>query len=129
MAAAAQPLVPRSGNVSLRTGFCPPFGTLSTQRLDLVYPNTPVSLFVSGETASGKTTLLNAITTFIRPDKKIVSIEDTPELQVPHKNWIRETTRGSSKDNTGAEVGMFDRSEHEISLASRAGKAGYPGRL
>ena len=51
---------------------------------------------------------MNAITTFIRPDKKIVSIEDTPELQVPHKNWIRETTRGSSKDNTGAEVGMFD---------------------
>jgi flagellar protein FlaI len=37
-----------------------------------------------------------------------VSIEDTPELQVPHKNWIRETTRGSSKDNTGSEVGMFD---------------------
>jgi flagellar protein FlaI len=67
-----------------------------------------MNLFVAGATASGKTTTMNAITTFIRPDKKIVSIEDTPELQVPHKNWIRETTRGSSKDNTGAEVGMFD---------------------
>ncbi len=67
-----------------------------------------LNVFVVGATASGKTTTMNAITTFIRPDKKIVSIEDTPELQVPHKNWIRETTRGSSKENTGAEVGMFD---------------------
>ncbi|HLF25114.1 MAG TPA: type II/IV secretion system ATPase subunit [Anaerolineae bacterium] len=67
-----------------------------------------LNLFVAGATASGKTTTMNAITTFIPSDKKIVSIEDTPELQVPHKNWIRETTRGSSKENTGAEVGMFD---------------------
>jgi archaeal flagellar protein FlaI len=67
-----------------------------------------MNMFVVGATASGKTTTMNAITTFILPDKKIVSIEDTPELQVPHKNWIRETTRGASKDNTGAEVGMFD---------------------
>jgi len=43
-----------------------------------------MNVFVSGETASGKTTTLNAITTFIPPDDKIVSIEDTPELQVPH---------------------------------------------
>ncbi len=67
-----------------------------------------MNMFVVGATASGKTTTMNAITTFILPDKKIVSIEDTPELQVPHKNWIRETTRGSSKENTGSEVGMFD---------------------
>jgi flagellar protein FlaI len=67
-----------------------------------------MNLFVVGATASGKTTTMNAITTFIRPDKKIVSIEDTPELQVPHGNWIRETTRGSGKEKKGSEVGMFD---------------------
>jgi len=67
-----------------------------------------MNMFVAGATASGKTTTMNAITTFIRPEKKIVSIEDTPELQVPHKNWIRETTRGGGKESTGAEVGMFD---------------------
>ncbi len=67
-----------------------------------------LNMFVAGATASGKTTTMNAITTFIPPDKKIVSIEDTPELQVPHKNWVRETTRGASKENAGAEVGMFD---------------------
>jgi flagellar protein FlaI len=67
-----------------------------------------MNLFVVGATASGKTTTMNAITTFILPDKKIVSIEDTPELQVPHKNWIREVTRGSGKEKKGSEVGMFD---------------------
>lgn len=67
-----------------------------------------LNMFVAGATASGKTTTMNAVTTFMPPDKKIVSIEDTPELQVPHKNWIRETTRGGGKDNTGSEVGMFE---------------------
>ncbi len=67
-----------------------------------------LNLFIAGATASGKTTTLNAITTFILPDRKIVSIEDTPELQVPHKNWIREVTRGTGRESTGSEVGMFD---------------------
>ncbi len=72
-----------------------------------------MSGFICGETASGKTTLLNAITAFIRPEAKIVSIEDTPELQVPHKNWTREVTRGSTRSGTlgegsGSEVTMFD---------------------
>ena len=67
-----------------------------------------MNMFVAGETASGKTTLLNALTTFISPTGKIVSIEDTPELQVPHPNWIREVVRGSTKSSSGAAVGMFD---------------------
>jgi archaeal flagellar protein FlaI len=66
-----------------------------------------LNLWVSGETASGKTTLLNAITTFIRPDAKIVTIEDTPELQVPHTNWIREVVRMSGDVTQGAAVDMF----------------------
>jgi flagellar protein FlaI len=64
--------------------------------------------FISGETASGKTTLLNAITVFIHPNAKIVSIEDTPELHVPHPNWIREVVRGKASDTDGSSVGMFD---------------------
>ena len=67
-----------------------------------------MNMFVSGETASGKTTTMNAITTFIPPTAKIVSIEDTPELQVPHPNWIREVTRGSTKGASESAVGMFD---------------------
>jgi flagellar protein FlaI len=67
-----------------------------------------MNVWVSGETASGKTTLLNALTTFIPPEAKIVSIEDTPEVQVPHHNWIRGVTRGSNKGGDASEVSMFD---------------------
>jgi len=66
-----------------------------------------MNIFVSGETASGKTTLLNALAAFVPADAKIVSIEDTPEFQVPHPNWIREVVRGSmSADGDG--VTMFN---------------------
>ena len=70
-----------------------------------------MSLFVSGETASGKTTLLNAITTFIPPENKIITIEDTSELNIPHRNWIREVALAKGKgegDGAGGVVTMFD---------------------
>jgi flagellar protein FlaI len=66
-----------------------------------------MNMFVCGETASGKTTSMNALTTFIHPNSKIVSIEDTPELQVPHKNWIREVV-STSKEGEVSGVTMFD---------------------
>jgi len=68
-----------------------------------------MSLFMSGETASGKTTSLNAITAFIAPESKIVTIEDTPELTVPHKNWTRQVSKGKGKgEGAEGEVTMFD---------------------
>ncbi len=50
------------------------------------------SIFISGETAAGKTTTLKAITAFIDPRSRIYSVEDTPEIYVPHKNWERTVT-------------------------------------
>ena len=44
---------------------------------------------------------------FLHPNSKIVSIEDTPELQVPHPNWIREVIRGKAGDDSSS-VTMFD---------------------
>jgi len=85
------------------------FGTLNYQMLgylSLVIGH-GMNIFVSGETASGKTTLLNALTTFIHPMAKVVSIEDTPELQVPHKNWIREVVQTTKAEDTSG-VNMFD---------------------
>ncbi len=68
-----------------------------------------MSLFMSGETASGKTTSLNAFTTFIPPESKIVSIEDTPELIIPHRNWTQEVSKGKGKgEGEGGDVTMFD---------------------
>lgn len=68
-----------------------------------------MSLFMSGETASGKTTSLNAMTVFIPPENKIVTIEDTPELKVPHRNWTREVSKGKGRgEGEGSDVTMFD---------------------
>lgn len=63
-----------------------------------------ISFFICGETASGKTTSLNALVGLIRPDSKIISIEETPEVNLPHRNWVREITRLHS----GSKVTMFD---------------------
>ncbi len=52
-----------------------------------------MNCMVIGETASGKTTFLNAILTFIPPDARVVSIEDTRELNLNHDNWMPTVTR------------------------------------
>lgn len=68
-----------------------------------------VSILVAGGIAAGKTTLLNCLSMFIRPDLKVVSIEDTPELNLPHENWIPAATRthfGLSTES--ADVSLFD---------------------
>ena len=67
-----------------------------------------MNIFIAGESASGKTALLNAVTVFIPPQAKIVSIEDTPELQVPHHNWVREVVQTTKADDTSGAVTMFD---------------------
>jgi flagellar protein FlaI len=51
------------------------------------------SFILAGGTASGKTTSLNAVSQFIPPEKKIVSIEDTREINLSHENWIAGVTR------------------------------------
>jgi flagellar protein FlaI len=68
-----------------------------------------VSILVAGGIAAGKTTMLNCLSMFIKPDLKIVSIEDTPELNLPHENWIPATTRthfGIVKET--ADITLFD---------------------
>ena len=72
------------------------------------------SMMVCGGTASGKTTTLNATLLFIPPQMKIVSIEDTRELNLPHENWVPSLTRagfGAKNVVSGkapGEIDMFD---------------------
>ena len=69
------------------------------------------SVLFCGGTASGKTTALNALSLFIPSQNKIVSIEDTREVNLPHKNWIAGTTRegfSASDEKTGKDIDMFD---------------------
>ncbi|AIF69306.1 hypothetical protein PAP_04475 [Palaeococcus pacificus DY20341] len=65
-----------------------------------------MSIFVCGETASGKTTTLNSIIPFIKPSAKIYTAEDTPEVIVPHPTWQRLTTRERGPEDS--RVTLFD---------------------
>lgn len=69
------------------------------------------SMLFCGGTAAGKTSALNALSLFIPTQYKIVSIEDTREINLPHKNWIAGTTRqgfSASDEKTGKDIDMFD---------------------
>jgi len=77
----------------------------------LVIENGASVLFCGG-TASGKTTMLNALSLFLPTSYKIVSVEDTREINLPHENWIAGTTRtgfsSSEQSKTGKDIDMFD---------------------
>ena len=68
------------------------------------------SAIIAGGTASGKTATLNAIALFIPPTAKIVTMEDTREINLPHENWIPGTTRTGmgAKLADGKAVGEID---------------------
>jgi flagellar protein FlaI len=68
------------------------------------------SFILAGGTASGKTTSLNAISQFIPPEKKIVSIEDTREINLSHENWIAGVTRSGfgGEMKSGRQAGSID---------------------
>jgi len=89
------------------------FKTMSTEMMSYLWIATEFgsSMLVCGGTASGKTTTLNAVLLFIPPQKKIISIEDTRELNLPHENWIPGLTRegfGGKKAGAVGQVDMFD---------------------
>lgn len=68
-----------------------------------------ISILLAGGTASGKTTSLNSLSMFIVPDNKVVSIEDTAELNLPHENWIPSVARtGFGVVGSPAEISLFD---------------------
>jgi flagellar protein FlaI len=66
------------------------------------------SAIFAGGTASGKTTALNAISLFIPPLAKIVSLEDTRELKLPHPNWIPSVTRDSFDTGGKGAIDMYE---------------------
>jgi flagellar protein FlaI len=66
------------------------------------------TVFVVGETASGKTTTLNASLSFIPQDSKIYTAEDTAEVIPPHDTWQQLLTREGQGEDESSDVDMFD---------------------
>lgn len=72
-----------------------------------------ISTLICGGVSTGKTSMLNALTMFIPPEKKIISIEDTRELNMPHDNWIPSVSRTGyggtdSEGRRHGEIKLFD---------------------
>jgi flagellar protein FlaI len=68
------------------------------------------SVIVAGGVAAGKTTMLNCLSMFIKPEMKVVSVEDTQELNLPHENWIPSVVRlgFGHEDRRSGTITLFD---------------------
>lgn len=89
------------------------FGTVDVKTLAYLWfaVDHGSSILVAGGTATGKTVLLNVLSLFIKPEMKIVSIEDTAELKLPHPHWVPHVARVSIATEAGrrrGEIDLFD---------------------
>ncbi len=75
----------------------------------------PANILFAGGTGSGKTTLLNTATSFVPERDRILSIEDTAELQLPHLHWVRLETRPPNVEGRG-EITMDDLTKNALRM-------------
>lgn len=96
-----------------KTPWTPPqlvaFRTLSPEMLAYLWllVQYKMNILIAGGTSSGKTTLLNAIAFFIPPESRVVSIEDTRELNLPRENWLPSVARGATGIGGVGEIDLF----------------------
>jgi len=98
--------------------FSPPdlveFNTMSSEMISYMWlaVENGINMLFAGGTASGKTSTLNALSLFIPAESKIVSIEETREINLPHPNWIPGVSRSGFgeviADKTVGEIDMYD---------------------
>jgi flagellar protein FlaI len=84
------------------------YGTFSVEQMAYLWLciENNRSLIFAGGTASGKTTSMNAVSMFIPPRSKVLTIEDTRELTLYHDNWLSSVTR--TRLHEGADIDMYD---------------------
>jgi len=96
-----------------KTPWTPPqligFNTLSPEMLAYLWLliEYKMNILVIGGTASGKTTLLNAVSFFIPPEARVVSIEDTRELNLPRENWLPSVSRSATGLGEAGEIDLY----------------------
>ena len=85
------------------------FGTYDAQTLAFLWLAVEhrKSLLVVGGTASGKTSMMNAVSLFIPQNAKVVSLEDTREIQLPHRNWLPTQTRELNAEGIKGDIDLF----------------------
>ncbi len=96
-----------------KTPWTPPqlvsFRTMSPEMLAYLWilVQYRMNILIAGGTSSGKTSLLNAIAFFIPPEARVVSIEDTRELNLPRENWLPSVARGATGVGGVGEIDLF----------------------
>ena len=85
------------------------FGTYDAQTLAFLWLAIEhrKSILVVGGTASGKTSTMNAVSLFIPQNAKVVSLEDTREIQLPHRNWLPTQTRELHAEGIKGDIDLF----------------------
>lgn len=114
----AEEISPKGSNFTIRRfndePFTPvqliDFGTFSLEQMAYLWIaiENNKSLIFAGGTASGKTSSMNAISLFIPPKSKVVSIEDTREITLQHENWIQSITRDSFGNDASSSIDMYE---------------------
>ena len=86
------------------------FNTLSPEMMAYLWLliQYKMNILITGGTSSGKTTLLNAIAFFIPPEARVVSIEDTRELNLPRENWLPSVVRTATGIGKLGEISLFN---------------------
>src|SRR3989339_628798 len=96
-----------------QTPWTPPqlisFKTLSLEMMAYLWMlvEHKMNILIAGGTGSGKTTLLNVLAFFIPPEARVVSIEDTRELNLPRENWLPGVSRSATGTGEFGEIDLF----------------------
>ncbi|MEK6983379.1 MAG: ATPase, T2SS/T4P/T4SS family [Nanoarchaeota archaeon] len=116
--ATLEPISVKGNTITLRKFAAKPWtitdfikdNTLSPEAAALIWLGVQyeLSTLISGGTATGKTSMLNVVANFFPPNQRIISIEDTREIQLPKfLHWVPMVTRLPNPEGKG-EVSMLD---------------------